>query len=104
MLNYVEELARLMHVNEKGRKASGGEHGDEKDEEGAPMEGGREPNEGNLEGPTGVGLSALRATTLGEEALPGALSLYVKRAGWVVEKETAYGKEGEVLYHLCKQL
>jgi GNAT superfamily N-acetyltransferase len=105
MLDYVEEFARLMHVNEKGRKASGrGEHGDEKEGEEAPMEGGREPNEGNSEGPTGVGLSALRATTLGEDALPGALSLYVKRAGWVVERETAYGKEGEVLYHLCKQL
>eukprot|EP00624_Nannochloropsis_granulata_P005243 evm.model.NODE_37006_length_97105_cov_39.404202.21 len=55
-------------------------------------------------------LRRLRATTLGEEALPGALALYVDRAGWVVERQSTYGggkggKGGEgILYHLYKDI
>ncbi|GAB5032038.1 leucine carboxyl partial [Nannochloropsis oceanica] len=56
------------------------------------------------------GLRRLRATTLGEEALPGALALYVDRAGWVMERQSTYGggkggQEGEgILYHLYKDI
>ncbi len=47
----------------------------------------------------------LRATTLGEEALPGALGWYGKR-GWVVEGTKGFGSKGEEgeLVHICKAL
>ena len=93
LLAFVEEVARTWVDGEQ--RGEGGE-----------VEG--ESNSSQIE--EGLsGLRRLRATTLGEEALPGALALYVERAGWVVERQSTYGggkgEGGEgTLYHLYKDI
>jgi len=100
-------------VGGKGGKGKGGE---EIDGEGGKGRAGNGKGDGEAQSSQieagQPGLRRLRATTLGEEALPGALAWYVDRAGWVVERESTYGGGGNggggggegILYHLYKEI